>query len=216
MSCETGLPDTDPAALQPALLRRIPAAADNADSFLREAATEFFRKSGVWRDQRTTLVTNTSQTRYTLATPSAGRIVRIAHVWVPGECGHEYKMIQDTEIHSNDDHAQRWHQPNPATIAFHHEFAAPLTVRLETVLTVDDNNVGDASLIEEWRETILNGASYFATMSMDKDSSDRYAKVDFYNLFQNGINEAFGKYQQKLQPERRAMSRTLAIREGRP
>jgi len=215
MSCPTGLEATDPAALRNSLTRRIPNVAGNADDFLREAATEFFRRSGVWRNQRLTLNVDTVRTRYELPVPDAGRIVRIAHVWQQrgdDECETEVKLYQETEISSKTaQQEQRWHQPTPRTITFHKLFEADATVRFEAVLTIDRNNIGDESLIEEYREGILAGASKYATMAQGIDTSNRSAGIDYHTMFETAIAEASCKYQQNIGTERAPMSRMQVV-----
>lgn len=214
MSCDTGLLDTDPASLRTSLVRRVPKMAGVANDLLRESATEFFRRSGVWRDQRMTLVCNTVSTRYSLPAPSPGRIVRLAHVWIPSSTG-EYKMWHDTEIRSEPDGRQKWHQPSPSSVSFHKPFEADVTLRLESILTIGDDNVGDASLIEEYREGIIAGAIHYGAMSLDKETSDRMAGIDYHELFQQAIKDASSVYQRKFGPERQSMSRMKAMIEGR-
>ena len=214
MSCDTGLPETDPARLRPILLRRMPNAAGAADEFLREAATEFFRKSGAWRDQRMTLICDTARTSYELPTPLAGKIVRLAHVWLTTSSG-ECKIEHDAEIRSSIAGVQKWHQPSPKTIGFHRPFESDTTLRFETVLTIGDDNVGAAALIDEYREGIIAGASYYATMSQDKKTSNRNAGIDYHSLFTEAIRDAACRYQQTSGTERAPMSRMKVVHESR-
>lgn len=211
MSCDTDHPATDPASLRPRLLRRIPSVSGSADEFLREAATEFFRKSGVWRTQRLTLICDMQRVRYELPVPSAGRIVRLAHVWGMSQFG-EYKLWPDKEVRMSLDGRQRWHQPTPSTIAFHKPMEDSCSLRLEAVLTIGDDNVGDAELIEEYREGIIAGACHYATMAQDKETSNRNAGIDYFELFNSAIRDASAVYQQKAGVERAPMSRMKAMR----
>jgi len=217
------LPATDPGSLKPILVRRIPEAAGSAEAYLREAATEFFRRSECWRDQRMMLVTDEVRTRYELPTPSAGKVVCIRHVWQSTSTG-EVKMHHDTQIRDdgvNDDiydseiGRNRWHEPHPGSIAFHKQLPEGTSLRLEVALTVGDDNVGNQSLIYLNREGILAGAAHYATMAQDKKTSNYYAGRDYYTMFETFIRDASSRYQQKSGVERRSMSRMQAMRTTR-
>lgn len=214
-NCPSSIAATDPASLRNSLVRRVPDVAGNADDFLREAATEFFRRSGVWRDQRVTLPVNEEATRYQI-TPTVGRVVRVAHIWGSREGERECKIYQDTEIHFRDDEEhgereQRWHEPAPGQIVFHRNFEAARTLRTEVVLTVGDDNMGNESLMQQYREGILAGASHYATMAQNRDTTNRSAAIDYLRLFEDAIMEASGVYQRKVSTERRSTSKMHVI-----
>lgn len=215
MSCSTTDADvTEPSSLLDTLGVRMPDARSNGAMYLNEAASEFFRRSERWRDKTKTITFVPGQTTY--APPTyLGRVMRIVDLFVdnPNSTDEKVAIGEVRGFTTEHDAPISWHSPDTTTIILDTPVTTELTVYVYAVLrpTKPDYRC-DPTLLDFYREPILNGAMHYATMSQDQESENLRTTSSYKYEFEAGIKDAECYWQHSRSTERRRASSRMVQR----